>query len=308
MSTAWLTMIRNILIIIFVSILLAGCLSGESADKGTLHLSSTPTGAEIYLDNEYRGTAPSTIAGIEPGSHTLEFRMKGYKSWKSAITVAPGDANYVAAMSVLTVTGPETGITPAGTEEPVSLTLQVSRDQIIVGDSVTFSGMATGTDRVDISVIGPGKYENGVALDPVKPGIADDWSATWNPGPKIQAGTYTVVVTDEHRTVTRRATFSAIGNGVVSVSPNSYAVVTGESVIFSGRCTTGAPVVRVVLSGPGRFGGGVEIGNVPVMADQTWSLRYTTDLSMQTGVYSVFVNDVPQSATGSTQFTLGFAS
>jgi hypothetical protein len=29
---------------------------------------------------------------------------------------------------------------------------------------------------------------------------------------------------------------------------------------------------------------------------------------MPTGVYSVYVNDIPQSTTGSTQFTLGFAS
>lgn len=308
MSTAWLTMIRKILLIIFVSILLAGCLSGETAQQGTLHLSSTPAGAEIYLDSQYRGTAPATIAGIEPGSHTLEFRMTGYKSWKSVITVSPGDANYVAAMSVLPVATPDNNAPPAATGEPVSLTLQVSRDQIIVGDSVTFSGTAEGIDFVHLTVIGPGRYENGVALESVRPGIADDWSATWNPGTRIQSGTYTVVASDAGGTVSRRATFRAIGNGVVSVSPNSFAVVTGETVTLSGRCSTGAPVVRVILSGPGRFGGGVEIGNVPVMADQTWSMKYTTDLSMPTGVYSVYVNDVPQSTTGSTQFTLGFAS
>jgi hypothetical protein len=301
-------MIRKILTIIFVSILLAGCLSGDTAQKGTLHLSSTPTGAEVYLDGQYRGTAPATITAIEPGSHTLEFRMTGYRSWKSVITVSPGDANYVAALSLLQVSGPESGITPPATSEPVSLTLQVSRDLIIVGDSLTFSGVATGTDLVDLMIIGPGRYENGIALESVKPGIADDWSATWNPGTKIQSGTYTIVASDAGGAITRRATFRAIGDGVVSVSPSSYAVVTGETVTFSGRCSTGAPTVRVILSGPGRFGGGVEIGNVPVMADQTWSMKYTTDLSMPTGVYSVYVNDIPQSTTGSTQFTLGFAS
>jgi hypothetical protein len=301
-------MIRKILIIVFFCILLAGCLSGETGQNGTLHLSSTPTGAGIYLDNQYRGTAPATVTGIEPGSHTLEFRMQGYRSWKSVITVSSGETNYVAAMSVLPASGTESGVTPEATDEPVSLTLQVSRDQIIIGDTVTFSGAAAGTDRVDLTIIGPGRYENGVALDPVKPGVAGDWSFLWNPGSKIQSGTYTIVATDAGRTITRRATFRAIGGGVVSVSPNSYAVATGESVIFSGRCTTGAPTVKVILSGPGRFGGGVEIGNVPVLADQTWSMKYTTDLSMPTGVYSVYVSDIPQSTTGSTQFTLGFAT
>jgi len=301
-------MIRKIFILLFISVLLAGCISGEPAEKGTLQLTSSPTGAEIYLDNQYRGTTPGTISGVEPGNHTLEFRLKGYKSWKSAITVSSGNANYVAAMSVIPVAGPETGSTPEATREPISLTLQVSRDRIIIGESVTFSGIATGTDRVDLMVIGPGKYANGVALDPVKPGVADDWSSTWNPGTKIQSGTYTLIVNDAGKTVSRRASFTVTGDGVVSVSPNSYAIVTGETVVLSGRCTTGAPTVRVVLSGPGRFGGGVDIGNVAVAADQTWSMRYTTDLSMPAGVYSVYVSDVPQSTTGSAQFTIGFAS
>lgn len=301
-------MIRKIFIILFISVLLAGCITGEPAEKGTLQLTSSPTGAEIYLDNQYRGTTPGTISGVEPGSHTLEFRLNGYKSWKSAITVSSGNANYVAAMSVIPIAGPETGNTPESTREPIALTLQVSRDRIIVGDSVTFSGVATGTDRVDLMVIGPGKYANGVALEPVKPGVADDWSFTWNPGTKIQSGTYTLVATDAGKTVSRRASFTVTGDGVVSVFPNSYAIVTGETVILSGRCSTGAPTVRVVLSGPGRFGSGVDIGNVAVAADQTWSMRYTTDLSMPAGVYSVYVSDVPQSTTGSAQFTIGFAS
>jgi hypothetical protein len=301
-------MIRRILILVFISILLAGCISGGPAEKGTLALASSPSGAEIYLDNTYSGTTPGTITGVEPGSHTLEFRMKGYKSWKSVITVSPGAANYVAAMSAQAGEEPEPDFSSIATAEPIALTLLVSRDRIIVGDSVTFSGVASGINSVHVSVIGPGKYANGISLDAVKPGPADDWSITWNPGSRIQSGTYTVIATDADKTVSRRATFTAIGNGIVSVSPNSYAVVTGETVVLSGQCTTGAPTVKVILSGPGRFGGGVDIGNVPVNADQTWSMKYTTDLSMPTGVYSVYVSDVPQSAQGSTQFTIGFAS
>ena len=301
-------MIRKIFILLFISILLAGCITGEPAEKGTLQLTSSPTGAEIYLDNQYQGTAPSTISGIEPGSHTLEFRMKGYKSWKSVITVSSGTSNYFAALSVLPGTEPQTETSPVATDEPIALTLQASRDRIIIGDSITFSGIATGTNSVSLTITGPGKYSNGVVLEDVKPGASDEWTATWNPGTKIQSGTYTIIATDAGKTVSRRATFTATGDGVVSVSPSSYAIGTGETIILSGRCTTGAPTVRVVLSGPGRFGGGVDLGNVAVMADQTWSIRYTTDRSMPTGVYSVYVSDVPQTTTGSTQFTIGFAS
>ena len=88
-------MIRKIFILLFVSILLAGCISGEPAEKGTLQLTSSPTGAEIYLDNQYQGDHPGTISGVEPGNHTLEFRLKGYKSWKSVDHGIFGDTRII---------------------------------------------------------------------------------------------------------------------------------------------------------------------------------------------------------------------
>ncbi|MDD1684582.1 MAG: hypothetical protein LUQ19_01685, partial [Methanoregula sp.] len=99
-----------------------------------------------------------------------------------------------------------------------------------------------------------------------------------------------------------------IGDGVVGVTPSSYAISQGETVTFSGRCTTGAPGVQLTIFGPERFASGVSLGTVSVMGDQTWSFRYTTDLTMPTGVYTIYASDVPQTATGSSQFTIGFAS
>ena len=121
-------------------------------------------------------------------------------------------------------------------------------------------------------------------------------------------GTYTLIVHDADTIVSDRATFTAIGNGEVSVYTNSRSIGKGDTIVLSGRCSTGAPSVRVVLSGPERFSGGVDLGSFPVSADQTWSFRYTTDLAMPTGIYSVYVSDVPQTTTGSTQFTLGYSS
>jgi hypothetical protein len=303
-------MIQKILILIGVSILLAGCITSQPAEKGTLKLTSSPAGAEIYLDSQYKGTSPSTISDVEPGNHTLEFRSNGYKVWKSVITVPSGPSNYFAALTATAQPGSEEemDITPAATSGPVAVTVQVSREQMIIGDSMTFSGIATGTDSVTLTLFGPGYYANGIVLDTVKPDAIHAWTYTWNPGTKIQAGTYTIVVNDPRKTVSNRASFTVIGDGVVSVIPSSYAVVTGDSVTFSGRCTTGAPNVRVMFFGPARFASGVDLGTFPCMADQTWSMQYTTDLTMLTGVYSVYVYDVPQTTSGSSQFTIGYAS
>jgi len=303
-------MIKRILAIAFVCILLTGCITNEPAGKGTLHLTSSPTGAEVYLDNQYRGTTPGTVSDVEPGNHSLEFRMKGYRSWKSDIVVSTGDSQISATLPVMpassegpTVTGPEeTAAVPA------HVTVTTARDQMVIGDSMMFSGTAAGTSGVLLKIFGPGAYTNGVTLDTVKPDAINAWSYTWNPGTKLMAGSYIIIAYDAAQTVSSRATFKAIGNGVVSVHPSSYAVVRGESVVLSGQCTTGAQSVRVVLSGPERYSGGVDLGSFPVTAENTWTLKYTTDLSMPAGVYSVYVSDVPQTTTGSTQFTIGYAS
>jgi PEGA domain len=302
-------MIRKILILIFVSILLAGCITSQPAEKGTLQLTSSPTGAEIYLDNQYRGSTPSIISDVVPGNHTLEFRMKGYRSWKSAVMVVPGTTQYFGALSAQPGSELGTDNGPAETTAaPAHVSVDVDRDQMTIGDSVTFSGTATGTGNVILMLFGPGYYKNGIVLDKVRPDAANTWSYTWNPGSKVQSGTFTIIVYDAEKTVSDRVSFRVIGNGVVSVYPSSYAVGKGEPVVLSGQCTTGASYVRVVLSGPERYSGGVDLGNFPVTAENTWSFRYTTDLSMPAGIYSVYVSDVPQTTTGSTQFTLGYAS
>ena len=61
--------------------LISGCLSSQEAAKGTLRLTSSPSGAEIYLDNQFRGSTPVDISSVEQGNHTLEFRYPGYQSW-----------------------------------------------------------------------------------------------------------------------------------------------------------------------------------------------------------------------------------
>jgi uncharacterized protein YceK len=302
-------MIRKILILIFVSILLAGCITSQPAEKGTLQLTSSPAGAEIYLDSQYRGSTPSTISEVEPGSHTLEFRLKGYKSWKAAVTVPPGTSNYFAALTAQPGSEQGTDISPAATTaEPAAVTVRTGKDQMIVGDTNTFSGTAAGISSVTLTLYGPGSYANGKDLGQVNVGATDAWSYLWNPGTAIQSGTYTIIASDAGNTVSDRVQFRVIGGGVVSVTPSKYAIGKGETLTLSGRCTTGAPNVDLTLFGPERYAAGVDLGTLSVMADQTWSFRYTTDSSMPTGVYTIYASDVPKTTSGSSQFTIGFTS
>ncbi len=300
-------MTRELLTLVLISILLSGCISSPAPEKGTLQVTSSPSGAEIYLDNEYRGSTPATVSGIDPGNHTLEFRMSGFRSWKTDVTVAAGTSGFFAALTAVPLTATPVQATTVP-ESRVTLTARIGSEQMIVGESNRFSGTALGTASVKIILYGPGLYANGIILDTVRPDGTGDWSYTWNPGTRIQSGSYLLYVQDAGQITSVRVPFTVIGGGTVSVTPGSFAVAKGDAVTFSGRCTTGAPEVKLVLYGPERFGAGVDLGTFPVLADLTWSFRYTTDLSMPTGVYTIRASDVPETASGTSQFTIGFVS
>ncbi|MFA4824045.1 MAG: PEGA domain-containing protein [Methanoregula sp.] len=82
--------LRNIVIcLVILGVLLSGCTTAPipAPETGSVRITSSPTGAEIYLDNEYRGTTPATITAIPTGNHTLEVRERGYERWSATIKV-----------------------------------------------------------------------------------------------------------------------------------------------------------------------------------------------------------------------------
>jgi hypothetical protein len=59
---------------------------------GSIEVSSSPLGAEVYLDNHYKGTTPVTIPEVPLGDHSVELRLSGYKTWSSSGSVNEGDS------------------------------------------------------------------------------------------------------------------------------------------------------------------------------------------------------------------------
>lgn len=296
------------ILFLIVFVLLSGCVSSPDSGKGTLILTSSPSGSEIYLDNQYRGTTPVTIPDVDVGTHLLEYRHTGYKSWSTSITASSGSSYYYAALTSQTILQLSPGISPAMTSIPVVVTIQAGKKTMVVGDSNLFSGAAVGTDSIILTLYGPGKYSKGLFLVQQKVNEIGQWSYTWNPGSSVQSGSYTMTVSDPWKTTFEKTEFTIIGGGLVSISPSSYSVGKGDSVTFSGQCTTGAQNVLLVLYGPGQYAGGVELGSPSVLADQTWIFKYTLDPTVSTGIYTIYVYDVPKTSSSTTQFTVGYAS
>lgn len=57
---------------------------------GILSISSTPSGADVYIDGDYQsaGTTPFTTKWLSPGKHTLQFKMQSYRSRTVEVNVA----------------------------------------------------------------------------------------------------------------------------------------------------------------------------------------------------------------------------
>lgn len=65
------------------------------AQYGSAMISSDPWGADVYLDGEYKGTAPLTLTSVPAGKHNLIVTMLGYMDSNSTITVTADKATTV---------------------------------------------------------------------------------------------------------------------------------------------------------------------------------------------------------------------
>jgi hypothetical protein len=301
---------KLVLFIVVISVLAAGCIS-LAPGQGTIQFLSSPAGAQVYLDNMYQGTTPTTVAGISPGNHTLEYRSAGYESWHSVITVSPGLTTYIATLLPNAALLPGAGQPSPGTEAvatpattaPVLLTVTVARNPMIIGASQSFTGTGNPGENVVITLSGPGKYTTGVVFKTTV-GTDGRWGYTWNPGTSVLSGTYTVVVTDTQKTSSARDEFTVIGGGMVSVTTNMYSYSRGSTVLFSGQCTTGSQHVMLTLYGPGLYASGVNLGTQSINADNSWSSPFLISQSMPIGTYSISVTDEQRTSSASAGFTI----
>ena len=78
--------------ILALAIVSSACTGTETPGNttGSVLVTSSLQGAEIYLDNEYQGTTPATVAQVPAGNHTLEVREPGYERSVQSITVIAG--------------------------------------------------------------------------------------------------------------------------------------------------------------------------------------------------------------------------
>ena len=70
---------------------------GPQPGNGELSVSSTPSGANVFVDNNFVGITPLTLKEIPAGSHVVTVRLTGYQEYEITTTVNSGTTSTVAA-------------------------------------------------------------------------------------------------------------------------------------------------------------------------------------------------------------------
>ncbi|MFH1246514.1 MAG: PEGA domain-containing protein [Candidatus Micrarchaeota archaeon] len=94
--------------------------SAPKVSSGTLKAYSNPSGANIYLNEVYKGITPKTFS-VAAGTYTLKLTKAGYLPYVQSITIIKGRTLTVNANLILNVTpspSPSPSIIPSPTPQP----------------------------------------------------------------------------------------------------------------------------------------------------------------------------------------------
>ncbi|RLF79384.1 hypothetical protein DRN44_08975, partial [Thermococci archaeon] len=62
--------------------------------EATLSVGSTPTGADVYVNNQYSGTTPLTLK-LTPGTYTVKITKDDYEPYVETVTLNPGESKSI---------------------------------------------------------------------------------------------------------------------------------------------------------------------------------------------------------------------
>ncbi|KAF1078325.1 PEGA domain-containing protein [Methanogenium sp. MK-MG] len=72
-------------------------LGGGASTSGAITISSSPTGATVFLNNVNKGITPVTLSDLIPGGYTVTLELSGYTTWSEVVQVNSGATSTVSA-------------------------------------------------------------------------------------------------------------------------------------------------------------------------------------------------------------------
>jgi len=138
---------------------------GPSGATGTLSVTSTPTGAMVYVDGVYKGITPVTIPKVSSGSHQLKVTKSGFQDYSTAVNIPAGKTASVPIMlkvgssTTIPTTVPTTVPTTAPTQAPSGATGTLSVTSTPTGAMVYLDGIYKGITPVTIPKVSSGSHQ-----------------------------------------------------------------------------------------------------------------------------------------------------
>jgi hypothetical protein len=134
-----------------------------SLTGGTISVSSSPDGANVFLNGLPLGTAPIWKSGISPGSHTLTVTAANYYDWSREIRVSNGEVTYTSAVLLPRWWSQDTGVLMISSM-PADGTVFVNGVEL--GQSpMTISELEAGTHTIRLEVAGYEPWEESVTVN-----------------------------------------------------------------------------------------------------------------------------------------------
>jgi hypothetical protein len=146
-----------------------------AATTGSISFTSTPSGADIYLDGTLQTTnTPATITSVSAGSHSYTLRLTGYNDATGTVTVTAGQtANVSVTLTPVVTTGSISfASTPSGADIYLDGTLQT------IKTPATITGVSAGNHSYILRLTG---YNDAIGTVTVTAGQTANVSVTLTP-------------------------------------------------------------------------------------------------------------------------------
>jgi len=135
----------------------------KPVDSGSLHVTTEPDGAEIFLDNQSMGYAPVELKQIDPGPHTLVAKKEYYLDMEKRFVIKKDQVIKENLQMMLEQIAPST---PVITEQPVAEPQEPPPPQLgslliktePAKAEIILDGKSLGTAPVEIKEIEVGSY------------------------------------------------------------------------------------------------------------------------------------------------------
>jgi hypothetical protein len=156
---------------------------------GNLQVSSSPSGAAVYVDGNYFGHTPTTVGNLAPGSHSVSLRLSGYQEWTGTVTISAGQTTSI---SPVLTPAPSTGsISVTSNPSGAAIYLDgVYQGKTLAGNPFYIISVQPGSHTIELSMQGYQDFQTTVS---VTAGQTTSVSATLNRNPQPPStGTITV--------------------------------------------------------------------------------------------------------------------